>query len=268
MSDFRLEKNVPDVYVDESRDFQLLCRILDIYLKGCIDRASNMVYQLDLDKCNEQLLYAIANMQGFTTNLYIPPNVLRNICKVFPYCLRRKGTEEAIRTAAYAVFSADRLIYQISVNIYGRGTETGGTTDPTIQITCDAENSYLPYLKEVLRFIIPTGWRISYRLLGTINREVTTNVYVSSRSGRYSGIMSRIMGNNLPLNFTSNYNMTEPYITKDGMYSKVGMAKVYRYIENETGIAPNGNGGVVEEELLTNNTIPVFIGVNTKITDT
>ena len=69
MSDFRLEKNVPDIYVDESRDFQLLCRILDIYLKGCIDRASNMVYQLDLDKCNEQLLYAIANMQGFTTNL-------------------------------------------------------------------------------------------------------------------------------------------------------------------------------------------------------
>ena len=87
--EFKIEKNVPDVYVSESRDFQLLCRVLDIYLVGCLNRASNMKYQLDLDKCSENLLWAIANMQGFVTNVYIPPNVLRNICKVFPYCIKR-----------------------------------------------------------------------------------------------------------------------------------------------------------------------------------
>ena len=50
MPNFKLENNVPNYYVDESRDFQLLCRVLDIYLKGCLSKSSYIPYQLDLDK--------------------------------------------------------------------------------------------------------------------------------------------------------------------------------------------------------------------------
>ena len=165
--DFKLENNVPNVYIDESRDFQLLCRVLDVYLKGVLNQASYIPYQLNLDKCSEQLLYAIANMQGFVTNKYIPPEILRNICKVFPYCIKRKGTIEAIRVAAYAVLSVDKLIYYINVT-----TDSTAADTYVVTITCNARSEYLPYLEELLRFILPAGWRVSYQLLNTVNIEV------------------------------------------------------------------------------------------------
>ena len=226
MANFRLQDNVPNYYVDESRDFQLLCRVIDIYFKGCLSKSSTIPYQLDLDKCDEQLLYAIANMQGFTTKKYFPPNVLRNILKVFPYCIKRKGTKEAIELASYAVLSTDRLIYYIDVQVTSRTND--GVGDYTIRITCNTQSEYLPYLEELLRFLVPIGWRIEYQLLNTFRKEAD-KVKVASKSkiSRLSGITGKIISiSPLIAGAIEEDNFGTSMGTKTGYYSKVGFAKI------------------------------------------
>ena len=225
MPNFKLENNVPNYYVDESRDFQLLCRVLDIYLKGCLSKSSYIPYQLDLDKCSEQLLYAIANMQGFTTNIYIPPNILRNILKVFPYCIKRKGTKEAIEVASYAVLSTDKLIYYILVEV---DSNTGNQeTSYTVTITCNSQSTYIPYLEEVLKFLVPAGWNIKYRLLKTLSKTTdTTKIKITNTISRLSGITGKIISiEPLKPAFENNGFTAE---TKSGVYSRIGFAKVIR----------------------------------------
>lgn len=250
---FKLEKNVPDVYVDESRDFQLLCRTIDVYLCGCINRASNIAYQLDLDKCSEDLLWAIAYMQGFTTKEYLPPNVLRNVCRVFPYCIRNKGTEDAIRTASYAVLSVDRLITGLEVTIFAENVDQellATTATYSIYIECNADSAYLsPYLKyldEVLSFIVPPGFKINYNVLERTEKTPEDRLVASNDNVTYlSGILGKIMSGK-PLNYRIQSGQKTQTVFENSEYSKMGYSKLISVLTkqqllNEQHIGVNGS---------------------------
>lgn len=235
MSDFRLQDNVPNYYVDESRDFQLLCRVIDVILKGRMANAGYIPYQLDLDRCSESLLYAIAYMQGFTTKVYIPPNVLRNILKVFPYCIKHKGTEEAIRLAAQAVLSVDRLLYLIQIQT---ATNTGlAGTSYRIILTCNAQSAYIPYLREVMSFIVPAGWEIIYQPLNTIVRRATSKIDAKNAFARLSGITGRI-GSDSPFRPAIDQGTSSTITLTD--YSRIGLAKIIESKSKEKLLASEG----------------------------
>lgn len=265
--DFKLEDNIPNVYIDESRDFQLLCRVLDIYLKGVLNQASYIPYQLNLDKCSEQLLYAIANMQGFVTNKYIPPEILRNICKVFPYCIKRKGTIEAIRVAAYAVLSVDKLIYYVNVtsdSYIGDDIETPILDNYIITITCNSQSEYIPYLEELLRFLVPAGWKINYQLLNTVSRILEpTETTTQTKIAKLSGITGKIMSIS-PLIFDLFGSEINNLNTKTGMYSKIGFAKIIKSrtkdaLRTQLGATTNSSG-FTTIDLIDTNGQTMFIG--------
>ena len=225
---FKLENNVPEVYVDASRDFQLLCRTIDIYLCGCIGNASLIPYQLDLDKCSEALLPAIARMQGFVTDMYIPPQVLRNICKVFPYCIKNKGTEDAIRAATLAVLSSDRLIYEVTLQI------TRSEDGLILTVQSNAQSGYLPYLRELFRFIVPAGWKINILLARQRSVGVQTQHIQESKELTVSGITSKVMGNTLPLTWSYDASVDISTGSTAGMYSRIGYIPILRARSNKS----------------------------------
>ena len=265
---FMLEDNVPCVYTDRSRDFQLLCRIIDIYLCGSINRTANMRNQLDLDNCNEDLLWAIAYMQGFTTKKFVPPAVLRNICKVFPYCIKRKGTAEAVRVAAYAVLSVDRLISGIDVTPISGGAEydSSSTQEPyTIYIECNVQSTYqspyLRYLDEVLAFILPTGYAPVYRVITRTNKTPSDGVVTSHAVSYLSGITGKVM-RGTPIIYEVD-EATQNVIQIEGEHSRIGTSKIIS-VDNSTSLQaevhqPNGSNLILQ-----GNT--VFFGKNIRVT--
>ena len=52
MAVFRIEKNVPEIYVRESRDFQLFCRLYDCVFDGVKFDIDSMLNVLDTHSCN------------------------------------------------------------------------------------------------------------------------------------------------------------------------------------------------------------------------
>lgn len=235
--EFQLENNVPNIYTEVSRDFQLFCKIFDIYLGANLNRACTVPYILDVDKCDESLLYALANMQGFVTDKYIPPNVLRNICKVFPFCIKRKGTKEAIEVMSQAVLSTDRLVYRVSVDLVREESDEKRNSKAVykIYIQCNTTQiGYIPYLKEALRFIIPAGWDVYFKLKFPIEYNLYTPLVVNApiKTTVLSGIPGKVMGEQ-PLNYEDNNqrftDLKATYSTVNNrMYSRVSLAKIIR----------------------------------------
>ncbi len=156
---FRLEDNVPEVYVEKSRDFQLLCRILNIFLTAAIEESAKIPGNWDLDSLDEWLLPLAARKLGLIENSYFPPKILRNICKSWNHIIRNKGTERAVREAAYAVFSVNQDIVTLEVSrtatdqIYEQGS--GGITVRLTASTGSIED--LAYLEKLLPYILPAG---------------------------------------------------------------------------------------------------------------
>lgn len=232
--EFQLENNVPNIYTEVSRDFQLFCKIFDIYLGANLNRACTVPYILDVDKCDESLLYALADMQGFVTDKYIPPNVLRNICKVFPFCIKRKGTKEAIEVMSQAVLSTDRLVYRVSVDLVREEIDEKRNSKAVykIYIQCNTTQiGYIPYLKEALRFIIPAGWDVYFKLKFPIEYNLYTPLIINApiKTTVLSGITGKVMGEQ-PLRYDGSSrfeNLENTYNEiNNRMYSRVSLAKI------------------------------------------
>ncbi len=232
--EFQLENNVPNIYTEVSRDFQLFCKIFDIYLGANLNRACTVPYILDVDKCDESLLYALADMQGFVTDKYIPPNVLRNICKVFPFCIKRKGTKEAIEVMSQAVLSTDRLVYKVSVDLVREEIDEKRNSKAVykIYIQCNTTQiGYIPYLKEALRFIIPAGWDVYFKLKFPIEYNLYTPLIINApiKTTVLSGIPGKVMGEQ-PLRYDGSSrfeNLKSTYNEiNNRMYSRVSLAKI------------------------------------------
>lgn len=236
MMEFWLENNVPNIYTEVSRDFQLFCKIFNIYLGANLNRACTVPYILDVDKCDESLLYALANMQGFVTDKYIPPNVLRSICKVFPFCIKRKGTRRVIEVMSQAILSTDRLVYQVSVDLVREEVDERGDSKAVykIYIQCNTTQiGYIPYLKEALRFIIPAGWDVYFKLKFPVEKNLYTLLSVNApiKTTILSGITGKVMGER-PLEYDGDRrfeNLENTYNEiNNRMYSRVSLAKIIR----------------------------------------
>lgn len=176
----QLEHNVPDIYVEKSRDFQLICRIINIIANAMAEKADNLINNLDIDNIDEELLYPLVRKLGFTTHKYFPSNILKNIAENFPYLIRNKGTLNAVRDAVYTVISANQTVKIL--NIYY------DSSDSKITITSDVSNKYLDYIEELLEFVVPIGVTWDYVQNVSSVESIETKVTVTSGIIRFRGI--------------------------------------------------------------------------------
>lgn len=270
----QLEHNTPEIYSEESRDFQLLCRILNIFLNALIEKTNKIVYDTSTDTLDENLLFLMARRLGFTTHKYFPATILKNICENFPYLINHKGTKDAIEKAAYTVLSANQDVVYLEVKM-----------EPSlhsINIQSNASYEDLEYLNELLTFIVPAGvqWKYVSKLLSeVIYKGTIENLSGGGRAGRsrLRGIgesVSRIIKNsdwilkdpNLDPNSSAGYNeghvptrnwtndlipeTPKPSFTK--FHSKVNVARIVK--ENP------GKNGVVLEFMNGTDGNPISIG--------
>lgn len=146
----RLTENVPDIYVKESRDFQLLCRLYDMTHQDIRYHIDTMTDALTAEKANNRILPLLADRVGFRTNKHIDDNVLRYIISAFPYIIKNKGTKKGIEQAAATILKAENSIDPPTITI--------DNTKYIITITTPIKIFNKVALEELLKYIIPTGY--------------------------------------------------------------------------------------------------------------
>lgn len=183
---FRLEDNTPAVYTEQSRDFQLLCRMYDFVINNLIFNASSMQNILSPLKCDEKLLPLIAKRVGFFSDVEIDTRVLRYILDAFPTIMRDKGSELAIREAVTAILKSEHSFGYISINNVRKVVDTNGNIDNnssyiiTISTPVRLSASSNRALQEIFKYIIPAGYAVNIVYASYDPSEVHTDVLVTS----------------------------------------------------------------------------------------
>ena len=96
---FRAIDSSPEYYLQQSRDFQYLTRILDMWFSGHKYNADAIRHSLDPLSCPEEYLSELSERIGFYPRRHIGNDDLRIILKAFPWMYKYKGSVKAIDIA-------------------------------------------------------------------------------------------------------------------------------------------------------------------------
>ena len=179
MAVFRIQENVPDVYVRKSRDFQLICNTYDA-IQGCLKYDINsMTDTLDTRLCNERLLPLLQTKLGFFTKKNVTNAELRAVLQSFMYVVRDKGSRTGIQDAIEVFLKIAGASNRSEVRITNAYISADGVVDNkrpcnTYIVEVAIEGSYIDttLLTEILRYVLPAGYGLEYSFF-TINENVT-----------------------------------------------------------------------------------------------
>lgn len=171
---FRTQENIPEIYVNESRDFQLLCRAKDIIqgaTKYTIDSLRHLSNTLEM---NSTLLPLLKSKVGFFKDESLSEDQLRYLLTGFPYLLRYKGSRKAIESAVYLWFRVNRIGGKLISLIIDN-------TKYEININIDTPPQDTQLLDNLFTYLIPTGYIINYNFASST--KINTKYSITTRLG-------------------------------------------------------------------------------------
>lgn len=157
---FRLQNNVPSTYIEQSRDFQLFCRLYDCINNGVQFDISTITDILDPIKVNDRVVKLLATRVGFITDIDIDNTVLRYILSAYPYIIKNKGTRKGIETAVNAILHAEHSIKAATVEIVNKPAEDSNQLGYSVNIYTPIilSSKTKKALNELLKYILPVGY--------------------------------------------------------------------------------------------------------------
>lgn len=155
---FRVQNNVPEIYVDGSRDFQLLCRLLDL-IQGSIKYSiDSTTHSNSPTECNSKLLTLLAEKLGLSLSMEVDDADLRLILQAFPSIIRYKGSERSVK---YLLNLVRRIVHDVG---YGSAYQIDKDKfNIKLQISSLRDVDVL--LKLLCDYILPVGFTISYEVV-------------------------------------------------------------------------------------------------------
>lgn len=174
MSIFRIQDNVPQVYIDESRDFQLLGRLFDVIQGSIKSNIDSIPQTVDNDHCNNSLLTLLSEKVGFFTKKHYLDSEIRYIIRSFPDVVRNKGSLKAIEEVCYIFLRINKIRKNILIQV--------DNTNHTFNIGIESGVKNIDLLDDMLRYVIPTGYYVSYFFYQglKLDKQVVNNVNTAS----------------------------------------------------------------------------------------
>lgn len=159
----KIQNMVPNVYYNQSRDFQLFGRIFDVVL-NYLKNNSEIIHDSAINiNPNQQLLELICNTLGFKTIHNYDNNQLLGLCSIFISCMKRKGTASSLELLLKMVCSLQNSSEDPNVE-YNYETD-----DLEIYIPSDITD--LTLIRDVISYILPAG--TSYSIVAQNATDVT-----------------------------------------------------------------------------------------------
>ena len=236
---FRVQNNVPDVYVNESRDFQILCRLIDCCYGAVKYSIDSIINIFDTINCSDRLLELLATRVGFFPKIQLDSNVLRYIIASFPYIINNKGTEAGVRAAIYAIMKAENLPGALETVRVEFINKDGNNQIYTVRIFTQNKIYNKAALREVMKYVLPFGYLYTLNNYSTVSGStdrvgVYSDVRVAKMLSQRSGVHNKtdkrqIFGNRV----VGTYN-TETVVSSNDI------------IEQNIGSFPNNKGDIDE----------------------
>lgn len=161
-----IKNQIPSVYYDASRDFQILGHLYEVVL-NYVKTNADMLYLLpngiEEDTRATELL---ATTLGFKLRRNYDKAQLAALVSIFPQLLKVKGTLKAVNLAGDALVKASGVPGAFSSEIENH----------VLTIKIPIELSDITLFIDLLPYILPFGIRVSIVRTTVIKKELTTNI--------------------------------------------------------------------------------------------
>ena len=233
-----LQKSVPEVYYNQSRDFQSLARAFEVlfnYAKTNVDVLRGLPFSDNLDT---KLLNLLAYTLGFATKHNYNEKDLYNVCSTFAKLLKKKGSIDAIDLAIRALLNAQ----QIS-EFYDKSSIARDLDDKYhLIITLPYGVQDLVLLEDLFDYILPAGFTYSFKfairsedLLGANLGMNLDNKQVEYRDYKIGGIFKPVVDN-------------EDVSIEDERFNYENPQEVLHQVNTNVVVKPDDVQPIVEEE--------------------
>ena len=152
----RLQKFTPEVYYEQSRDFQFIGRLYDVVLNSVKTNADIIRYGLPFSPQSPQELLALLSMTlGFKPKHRYSQAQLLAICNVFSEVLRNKGNLKAIQLIGEAILRTEGILGKIQC--FMQYNTISGKNLPIIKILVPEKLAEIALFYDLLDYVIPAG---------------------------------------------------------------------------------------------------------------
>ena len=158
MSMFRLVENVPNVYVDQSRDFQVLCSLFDLVQNSTKHQIDSILTILTTEDCPDSLIPLLQTKLGFfvSDQSIYDADTLRRILVVFSRIVRYKGSRLGIEYAINTFIS----LLKVDGIAHIRIENDNGRYLVVIEISAPFTDARI--LLDILNYIMPSGYLVEF----------------------------------------------------------------------------------------------------------
>ena len=179
MRTIRFQDMTPEVYTDESRDFQILCRLHDSIWNGVKFDAETIKYIIDSRNIQSGLLPLLQTKLGFLTDKRLNDNEIRYVLRVFPDLLRNKGSLLAIRKLLNMCLKLNDISGEFTISYSDKPTIINGISinAHTIIVGIDTIIKNTEMINEIAKYILPAGF--SFYIYFYKNYRATDNIYLN-----------------------------------------------------------------------------------------
>ena len=150
------DEKVPEYYLNGSRDFQVLVRLLTLIVNSAKVEADSLLYLNDPILISNNLLQLFKTKVGFFTNRTFKDDEIRVVCDCFCKLVLDKGSRDGIVKAIELYMKAIGISSTFDILIYNKDAD--GNNLYTIDIGINYLQKDYTLLQEILRYIIPTGY--------------------------------------------------------------------------------------------------------------
>lgn len=161
-----IKNQIPNIYYDASRDFQILGHLYEVvlnYVKTNADMLYLLPNSIEEDTRATELL---ATTLGFKLRRNYDKAQLAALVSIFPQLLKIKGTKRAVDLAGNALVKASGVPGTFASEINGH----------VITIKIPIELSDITLFIDLLPYILPFGLRVSIIRNTTIKQELTSSI--------------------------------------------------------------------------------------------
>lgn len=170
---FRIQDMVPEVYPDQSRDFQMFCRAYDVAFNGVKQAIDSMNNLSSTQLCDSSVLELLQSKLGFFSSIAATDSDMRYVLQAFPHIMKYKGSKKAVE---YIVNLYSRLVSATDISIDIREARV-------IELSSNTPIKKTDLLVALLKYIIPTGYTVDYYITSIVDK--TTNISTQSKLDYY-----------------------------------------------------------------------------------
>lgn len=152
----------PDIYCDESRDFQLLCKIGDFTFNEVKYEADTITHILDTRQIKGSILPLLQTKLGFFSSSDMTDDELRMVLRVFPELIKLKGSDLALKYLLNACLKLYNISASFKIERVGQDTKIGSINldKYSILVGINKVISISNIVQELIKYIMPPGYKM------------------------------------------------------------------------------------------------------------